>query len=180
MYVWELSVFLYCSILPINNLQVVKSPTSLPDCLLNILRPPKMRCISILLHFTTQVSQVKEPFLDLSLPIVDSQRSSHNMYNQHNTKNTQRKKDEDKEEARTFQGVCKLLQQNKGNSISLPLESERSHDGRCNIPNCLSEYTDLEVMDSDNMFICTECNRRENMVSIHLYCIVLMLYSVQH
>ena len=123
---------------------------------------------------------MKEPFLDLSLPIVDSQRSSHNMYNQHNTKNAQHKKDEDKEEARTFQGVCKLLQQNKGNSISLPLESERSHDGRCNIPNCLSEYTDLEVMDSDNMFICTECNRRENMVSIHLYCIVLMLYSVQH
>jgi len=105
---------------------------------------------------------VKEPFLDLSLPIVDSQtaRSSHSSI--HN----KRSDNEDKEEGRTFKGVCKLMRQNGYADVAHPLVSERSHDGSCNIANCLSEYTALEVMDSDNKFICTECNKRENMVGV--------------
>ena len=115
-----------------------------------------------------QVSQVKEPFLDLSLPIVDSQtgRSSHGMHSSSVHNVNRRSANDDKEEGRTFNGVCKLLKQNGGADIVHPLVPERSHDGSCNIANCLSEYTALEVMDNDNKFICTECNKRENMVGV--------------
>ena len=61
----------------------------------------------------------------------------------------------------TFSGVCELLErQGVNSSTAYPMERERSHDGSCSIENCLRDYTDLEVMDDDNMFICTECNRR--------------------
>jgi len=37
---------------------------------------------------------------------------------------------------------------------------DRSHDGSCSIENCLSEYTDLEVLDDNNKFIYSECNKK--------------------
>ena len=61
----------------------------------------------------------------------------------------------------TFSGVCELLErQQEGVNTAYPMVRERSHDGSYSIENCLSDYTDLEVLDEDNMFICTECNRR--------------------
>ncbi|XP_065906735.1 ubiquitin carboxyl-terminal hydrolase 45-like isoform X2 [Dysidea avara] len=115
-------------------------------------------CSTVVCRKCLHVSQVKEPFLDLSLPIVDSQAGRTSTYNFN-----KRPRDDDKEEAKTFNGVFQLLKRNGDKDIALPMDSERSHNGRCNIVNCLNEYTDLEVMDSDNMFICTECNKRESM-----------------
>ena len=125
---------------------------------------------------------MKEPFLDLSLPIVDSQAGRTSTYNFN-----KRPRDDDKEEAKTFNGVFQLLKRNGDKDIALPMDSERSHNGRCNIVNCLNEYTDLEVMDSDNMFICTECNKRESMVGVlyttwctkrRIFCKCVILYHV--
>ena len=61
----------------------------------------------------------------------------------------------------TFNGVCELIEQQKQEEdMAYPMMHERSHDGTCTIENCLSDYTDLEVMDEDNMFICSECNKK--------------------
>ena len=61
----------------------------------------------------------------------------------------------------TFNGVCELIeQQQQEEDMAYPMVRERSHDGMCSIENCLSDYTDLEVMDDDNMFICSECNKK--------------------
>ena len=110
------------------------------------------------------MSHISEAFLDLSLPIVDSQRG--------HSKHRSKKGDK---QTTTFGGVCELLQRQE-EGIPYPITCERSHDGTCNIENCLSDYTDIEVMDDDNMFICTECNRRhQEQVSILLYVIVLGL-----
>ena len=95
-----------------------------------------------------QVSQITEPFLDLSLPIVDSQRGHSRQRNM-----------KDDRQTITFKGVCDLLLR-QGEGMPYPMMCERSHDGVCSIENCLSDYTDIEVMDGDNMFICSECNRR--------------------
>ena len=74
----------------------------------------------------------------------------------------------------TFSGVCELLERQvvtSNSSTAYPMARERSHDGSCSIENCLSDYTDLEVMDDDNMFICTECNRKhQEKVGTTIYC----------
>ena len=104
-----------------------------------------------------QVSHITEPFLDLSLPIVDSQRG----------RSRQRRDDK---LTTTFIGVCDLLTKQEAGDVPYPMTCERSHDGVCSIENCLSDYTDIEVMDDDNMFICSECNRRhQEQVSTTIY-----------
>ena len=103
-----------------------------------------VQCCVVLL----QVSHITEPFLDLSLPIVDSQRGQSGQRNMRGDKQTT-----------TLTGVCELLKK-QGEGMPYPVTCKRSHDGVCSIENCLSDYTDIEVMDDDNMFICSECNKR--------------------
>ena len=104
-------------------------------------------CMYISVYILLQVSHITEPFLDLSLPIVDSQRG----------RSRQMRGDK---LTTTFTGVCDLLAKQQDSNMPYPMVCERSHDGVCSIENCLSDYTDIEVMDDDNMFICSECNKR--------------------